>query len=452
MSQYVITGGKKLEGEVSLRGAKNAAFKQIIASMLTDKPCYLQNLPLISDVKITQGIANALGAKITVTGPHSLKIQTKKINCQTVPFGTGQKSRASFMFAAPLLAHCGHASIPLPGGDQLGDRPLDRLFDAYQQMNIKTDINDHSINFSTSGIKAAEYTFPKHSHTVTEVLIMTAVLAPGISIFNNSAIEPEIDNLIVMLKAMGAKIKRNFKNPKQITIRGVKKLKGCHHQVIADRNEAVTFACAALATKGWVNILRLDPKLISTFLNTIENMGAEIIRGQDEVTVRWIQPLKSCHIETEPEPGFMTDWQALFSVLLTQAVGVSSITERVFPYRFHHVAPLRAMGAKIVLYNPLVDNPDQYYFFNSESDQPDYFHAAKIYGPSQLKPANFDVNDLRSGACLTLAALTANGISTIRGVESIERGYENLAQRLCYLGADIKYIKTKTRKSPSLPK
>jgi len=447
MSQYIITGGKKLEGEVSLRGAKNAAFKQIIASMLTDKPCYLQNLPLISDVKITQGIATTLGAKISPTGPHSLKIQTKKINGQTVPFGTGQKSRASFMFSAPLLVRCGHASIPLPGGDRLGARPLDRLFDAYRQMNIKTEITDNSINFSTSGITATNYTFPKSSHTVTECLIMTAVLASGTSIFNNSAVEPEIDNLIEMLNNMGAKIKRHPKDPKQITIKGVKKLNGCTHQVIADRNEAVTFACAALATKGWVNILRLNPDLIETFLKTIELMGAEVVRGQDEVTIRWVQPLKPCHIETEPEPGFMTDWQALFTVLLTQAVGVSILIERVHAYRFHHVAPLQSMGAKIQLFNPKIENPNQYYFFNPESDAPGYFHAAKICGPSQLKPGKLDINDLRAGACLTLAALTANGISTIRGVEYIERGYENLAQRLCYLGADIKYIKTKTKRS-----
>ena len=171
-------------------------------------------------------------------------------------------------------------------------------------------------------------------------------------------------------------------------------------------------------------------------------MGAKVSRGKDEISVAWTKPLKAIDIETEPEPGFMTDWQAIFSILLTQAVGSSTIIERVYPSRFQHIANLQKMGVKVQFFNPKIDDPQNYYHFNPENDNPSYFHGVKIYGPTKLNPANFTINDLRAGACVTLAAITAEGKSIVDGVEYIERGYENLAERLCSLGADIKYIKT----------
>lgn len=442
MSRYVITGGKPLKGEVSIRGAKNASYKQIIASLLSDKCTQLTNIPQISDVKITSSIAKSLGAEIIKHGEHSIEICTPKIINSEVPHGTGEKSRTSFMFAAPLLVRTGTAIVPLPGGDKLGDRPLDRLFDCYSQMNITTEQSGDSIVFKTNCIKPTHYTFSKPSHTVTEVIIMTAALANGETILDNAALEPEIDDLIEMLNSMGAKIQRDQNNAKRIIIQGVPWLNGTKHQVISDRNETVTFACAALATKGSVNILRIDPKIIKSFLEVIEKMGAYIETGRDEVSVKWVKPLKAINIETEPEPGFMTDWQAVFTIVLSQAVGCSSIIERVYPSRFQHIENLKKMGAKVNFFNPKVDDPNTYYQFNTESDKPEYFHGVKIYGPTKLLPANFVINDLRAGASTTLAALTSEGKSIIDGVEFIERGYECLADRLCSLGANIEYIKT----------
>lgn len=442
MSRYIITGGKPLKGEVSIRGAKNASFKQIIASMLSSETTSLSNIPQISDVRITQSIAKSLGAEIVSTGEHSLEITTKEFTSSVVPHGTGEKSRTSFIFAAPLLARTGTATIPMPGGDKLGARPLDRLFECFKAMNIDTVENEDTITFSTDGIRPAHYVFPKPSHTVTEVVVMTAALANGETILENAAQEPEIDDLIDMLNSMGAQIKRLPENPGTIVINGVPWLHGTNHQVISDRNETITFACAALATKGQINILRVNPKIINTFLDTIEKMGAKVERGKDEVIVKWIQPLKAINIETEPEPGFMTDWQAVFTIVLTQAVGVSSIIERIFPYRFHHIENLNKMGVKTAFFNPQIPDPSTYYHFNLDSDKPSNFHGVKIYGPAKLKPSNFTINDLRAGASITLAALTADGESTIDGVEFIERGYERLAERLTALGADIKYIKT----------
>ena len=442
MSRYIVNGGKPLKGEVSIRGAKNASYKQLIASMLSDKPTQLLNIPQISDFRITESIAKKLGSKIIKTGEHSVEITTPKITSSTVPHGTGEKSRTSFIFAAPLLARTGTAVIPLPGGDKLGARPLDRLIDCFATMNIHTTIKDDLMIFDTDGIKPTHYSFPKPSHTVTEVVIMTAALVNGQTIIDNAAQEPEIDDLIDMLNSMGTKIKRDPDCLSRITIEGVPWLSGTKHQIIADRNEAVTFTCAALATKGSIDILRIDPKIISSFLETIKTMGAKIEIGKDEVYVSWVKPLKAVNIETGPEPGFMTDWQALFSVLLTQAVGCSSIIERIFPYRFQHFDNLSKMGVKVNYFNPEVKDPKNYYQFNMDSDKPEYFHGVKIYGPTKLQPANFTVNDLRAGASITLAALTATGTSVIDGVEYIERGYEKLADRLCSLGANIDYIKT----------
>jgi UDP-N-acetylglucosamine 1-carboxyvinyltransferase len=442
MSRYIVTGGKELRGEVSIRGAKNASYKQIIASILSPETTQLTNLPNISDVKITESIAKSLGSKVNYCGEHCLEITTPKITNSTVPIGTGEKSRTSFMFSAPLLVRTGKAIVPMPGGDKLGARPLDRLFDCFSKMGITTTQTDNQIIFETDKIKPVHYVFNKPAHTVTETVLMTAALTSGETILDNASQEPEIDDLISMLNDMGASINRDPKNLKRIIINGANSLKGTKHQIISDRNEIVTFACAALATKGSVNILRCDPKIIQTFIDVIEKMGAKVIPGRDEITVSWVKPLKNIDIETGPEPMFMTDWQAIFSILLTQTVGRSSIIERVYPSRFQHIANLQKMGAKISFFNPKVDNPLTYYQFNPESDKPEFFHGVKIYGPTKLKPANFVINDLRAGASTTLAALIADGTSIIDGVEYIERGYEKLAERLCSLGANIEYIKT----------
>ena len=442
MSRYIITGGKQLNGEVSIRGAKNASFKQIIASLLCDQTIQLTNVPNISDIKITESIAKCLGSKIEYCGEHCIEITTPIITNSTVPIGTGEKSRASFMFAAPLLARTGKAIVPTPGGDKLGARPLDRLFDCYSKMGISTTLTDTEIIFETNKIKNTHYIFNKPAHTVTETVIMTAVLTPGETIFENASQEPEIDDLISMLNDMGGQINRDSKDPKKIIINGVNHLHSAKHQIICDRNEIVTFACAALATKGSINILKIDPQTVKTFINVIEKMGAKIIPGKDEITISWVKNLKNIDIETGPEPEFMTDWQAIFSVLLTQTVGCSTIIEKVYPSRFQHIENLKKMGVKATYFNPIVENPSTYYQFNPESDRADIFHGVKIYGPTKLIPANFVINDLRAGASTTLAALIAEGISIIDGVEYIERGYEKLAERLRSLGANIEYIKT----------
>lgn len=442
MSKYIIHGGTPLIGEVSIRGAKNASFKEVIATLLSSEPSTITNLPLISDVKITQSIAKSLGSKIESLGEHSIVITTPKVTSSNIPSGTGEKSRTSFIFAGPLLVRTGSITFPIPGGDKLGARPLDRLFECLSQMNVKIEESDNGVTLSTTGLNGTNYTFPKPSHTSTEVVLMVASCAKGETVINNAAREPEIDDLITMLNSMGAKIVRDPQNLSTIKIQGVEKLHGTTHQVICDRNEAVTFGCAALATKGSISILRVDPKTIQTFLSKVQEMGALVNTGNDEVLVSWVKPLKAIDIETEPEPGFMTDWQAVFSLVLSQSIGCSSVIERIFPQRFQHINILNLMGVKTKFFNPEVTDFDSYYHFNIESNKPEYFHGVKIYGPAKLKPVAVEVKDLRAGATATLAAIACQGTSTIESVEYIERGYEKLADRLRSLGANIEYIKT----------
>ncbi|MFZ2152638.1 MAG: UDP-N-acetylglucosamine 1-carboxyvinyltransferase [Microgenomates group bacterium] len=442
MSKYIIDGGTPLSGEVFIRGAKNASYKQIIASLLTSDSVELTNIPQISDVHITTSIAQNLGVSVEEVGEHGLIITAKNITHSVIPSGTGEKSRTSFIFIGPLLARTGSITFPSPGGDKLGERPLDRLFACLTQMNVQIVAAEDSYTLTTSGLVGTDYTFEKPSHTSTEVVIMTACLAAGETIIRHAACEPEIDDLIHLLNQMGAQIKRDTTEPSTIYITGVQSLHGATHQVISDRNEAVTFACAALSTRGSISILRLNPQIIATFLDTIEKMGAQVNRGKDEVKISWHQPLSAIDIATGPEPEFMTDWQAVFSLVLTQAVGVSSVIERVFPSRFQHIQLLNQMGAKTKFFQPDIADPAAYYHFNPSSDRPEFFHGVTIYGPTKLQPADMKISDLRAGATSTLAALTAQGTSTIEGVEFIERGYEKLADRLASLGARIKYIKT----------
>lgn len=441
MSKYIINGGKPLEGEVSIRGAKNASFKEIIATMLSSQTTTLTNIPKISDVKLTSAICTKLGSQIQEYGQHGLKITTGNISSNVIPKGTGEKSRTSFMFLAPLLARTGYIKYPEPGGDKLGKRPLDRLYSCLEKMGVSISFSSDFVEMKANKLIGVDYEFPKPSHTSTEVLLMISSLAEGHTTIRNSALEPEIDDLIRMLTKMGAVIYRDRNSPSTIHIEGKRSLSGCSHQIISDRNEIVTFACAALCTKGSISILRADPKTVSVFLSTITAMGAETSIGDDEIFIKWTKPLKAVNIETEPEPGFMTDWQAIFSLVLSQAVGYSQVIERVFPYRFQHIDILNQMGVKTKFFNPEIINPDTYYHFNVTPENLTQYHGVKIYGPTILKPSNIVINDLRAGATATIAALTAKGRSEIDRVEYIQRGYEKLYERFKSLGADIKYIK-----------
>ncbi len=440
MIKFHITGGQPLKGEVIVRGAKNAGFKLLIASLMGDGKTKLSNVTKAVETKISESVVKKLGGEISHIGSHTLEIDPSGLKDWSIPYGIGKESRASTMFVPSLLYRFGKAKVPWPGGDKIGARPLDRHFEGLEKMGVEITNQEDWINFeATERLRGCQYQFSKNTHTGTETLILAASFAKGTTVLENAAQEPEIDDLIEFLNKMGADIKRV--SPRTIKIEGVDKFTGTEYQVIPDRNEAVTFACAALGTKGHVSIFNIRPNDLTSFTDKLKEIGAEVKIGVNEMEVGYVDCLKATTIETSPHPGFMTDWQSLWFTLMTQARGKSTIIEKVYPSRFQYADYLIKMGAKVKFFNPEIENPDQYYNFNLDTDRPEYFHGANILGPVKLKGISADVNDIRAGATLTLAALIAEGESVITSAEKIERGYEDLDVRLASLGGNIKRVR-----------
>jgi len=438
MKQLVIEGGVPLKGSIRLGGAKNASFKIMIASLLAPGESQILNFSHIADVALTKQILKSLGCQITSPGLRALSIDTSNLSSFQIPQKFGSQSRASTMFIGPLLNRFRKATVPLPGGDKIGKRPLDRHFSGLKALGAKVNITNNKAHVTCQNLQGTTFVFPKKSHTGTETMIMAAVLAQGKTILKNAALEPEIDDLIKFLKRCGANIKRQ--SPATIHITGVKKLKPSIHQLMPDRNEAVTYACAALATKGDIIVENANPQDLKAFLKYLKAAGAGYEIGTYGIRFFYQKPLIATNVITKPHPGFMTDWQPLWTVLMTQAQGVSLVHEAVFTSRFQYVSDLKKMGADINLFNPQVKNKQKFYNFNVADDKGDHLHAAKITGPTPLKSGNFKVPDIRAGATLLLAALIAKGQSTLTGIDHIQRGYENLPKRLQKLGAKIREI------------
>ena len=434
--KLIVQGGKPLKGEVVVRGAKNSGFKLMIASLLGKTPTLLSNLTKAGETKISSSVIKGLGGKIRLVGEHSLEVDPRGLKKQQIPFGVGQESRASTLFIPSLLYHFGQARVPWPGGDKIGLRPLDRHLEGMEKMGVEIKLEDDWLEAKVKGRpQGAKYCFSKNTHTGTDTLIMLAVFAQGETVLTNAALEPEVDDLIALLNKMGAKIKRV--EPRTIVIKGRKTFRGVEHVVIPDRNEAVTFACAALGTKGAVSIFNVNPWHLTTFTNKVKEIGGKVELGVNEMRVEYKEELKAAKIETQPHPGFMTDWQSLWFTLMTQARGKSEIIERIYPNRFQAAHYLEKMGARIRFFNPAVKDPEKFYEFNPEADKKEYFHGAKILGPTKLKGAVVNAGDIRTGAALLLAALMAEGETTIDEAQKLFRGYEALDVRLQNLGANI---------------
>ncbi len=438
MAKFLIQGGTSLKGSVRLGGAKNASFKLMIASLLADGQSRLANVSKIGDVVLTKKIIDSLGAKVTFQFPQRVLINPRGLKRHQIDQAIGEKSRASIMFAGPLLARFGQATIPFPGGDRIGARPVERHLEGLKALGAKVKCGKEMIKLNCQKLKGGHYRFPKNTHTGTENLMMVAVLAEGITTLENSSLEPEVDDLISFLNKMGAKIKR-LPNRK-IKIEGVKKLKGTSHQIMADRNEAVSFACAALGTKGEIIIENVEKKHLTAFLEKIKEAGGNYETGKATIRFWYEDQLKATNITTAPYPGFMTDWQPLWTVLMTQAEGQSKVVETIHTNRLEFTKEIVRMGAKIKLFNPQPAHPDRFYNFNLKDDRPEYCHGAHVLGPTPLQGAEISVPDIRAGATLTLAALIAKGESILSGIEHIDRGYEDLDGRLRQLGAKIKRI------------
>jgi len=438
MTKYIIRGGKPLKGAVRIGGAKNSSFKLMIASLLADGQSRLLDISRIGDVEITKQVIRKIGGKIKSPGKGTIFVDGNSLKNYHIPEKLAYKSRASIMFAGPLVSRFGKAVIPFPGGCNIGRRPIERHLDGLRALGIKVEVKDCFINLSATRIKGGRYRFPKNTHTGTETLIMAAVKAEGETLLENAALEIEIDDLINFLNKMGADIKRLPQ--RKILIKGVKKLKGVIHKAIPDRNEAVSYACAALATQGDIIIENARKDHLETFLKKIEEIGGKYEVGSYGIRFWYDGPLKSANVTTSSHPGFMTDWQALWAVLMTQADGVSEVVETIYEYRFGYIKDLVKMGAKIEFFNPDIKDRTSFYNFNLDDDNPKNFHGVRVFGKSPLKGVDLRVSDLRAGATLVLAALIAKGESTLFDLGHIQRGYEDLDVRLRKLGADIEKI------------
>lgn len=441
MEKFIIEGGKKLTGSISVSGSKNVALKALVAACLTEEKVTIENIPLISDFMVMADIIRGFGGVVEIRD-HKATIHVKKIKDRKMSLDKAAAVRTSAMFMAPLLVRNKKALIPNPGGCRIGARPIDRIIDGLRKMGVSANYNsrDGYFHLETQSVtKGIKYKFTKNTHTGTETLILASVLSDGKTILKNAAAEPEVDDLISLLNSMGAKIKRT--ETRTIIIDGVKKLKGTTYQIPPDRNEIVTLAIAAVLTKGDVLIKDITSKGLSEFLKLFHACGGGFKEEKNGIRFYYKVPISSSSTETTFYPGFMTDWQGPWTVLMTQARGISTIHETVYESRFGYVDELKKMGAKIKFFNPKVKDPEKIYNFNYEDNRPEYKHAIKIYGGVKFHNAVVDISDLRAGATLVLAALSASEQTVIFGVEHLDRGYEQFEKRLKTLGADIERIR-----------
>jgi UDP-N-acetylglucosamine 1-carboxyvinyltransferase len=431
-SKFLVKGGDPLYGNVKVSGAKNSATKLLVASLLTDKECILHNSPnKISDLTVTREICESLGSKINFT-ENKLTAVTEKILNAHIKKEIGNKNRIAILLAGPLLLRTGKAEIPVPGGCRIGSRPVNFHIDSLEKLgcNVKTE-NDYFI-LETDGLKGCNIHLDYPSVGATENIIIASTLAKGRTIITNAAVEPEIIDLIKFLQKMGAIIE--ISTDRKITIEGVVRLEGAEHFVIPDRNQAASFALAGLASKGDIFIENAVQDDLITFLNTVRKVGGKYQVKENGIRFYYDGDFNSIAIETNVHPGFMTDWQQPFVILMTQAKGISIIHETVYEERFGYVSELQKMGAEIELYNRCLGGLECR-FANTN-----YYHSAVVKGPVTLHSAEINVPDLRAGFSYLIAGVIAKGESVVNGAVYIDRGYEEIDEKLRNLGADIKRI------------
>jgi UDP-N-acetylglucosamine 1-carboxyvinyltransferase len=427
---YKIIGGRILKGEIALAGAKNAATKVIIASLLADSKSVLSNIPKIGDVEVTLEICKSLGVNYKWLDTNTLEIDPTSIKTYKVPLEDSGKNRVPILFFGPLLHKFQRAEIPVLGGCKIGERPVNFHIDAYQKLGADIDYQGCNYVIKSKGLKGTTIKLDYPSVGTTENILLGASLATGTTVIQNAAIEPEIEDLALFLQAMGAIIYQDVN--RTWIVEGVKNLHGAHFKVMNDRIEAASFASLAIANRGDIFIRGAEQRYLITFLNWVRKIGGKFEVLNDGIRFFDSTKLKGVALETDVHPGFMTDWQQPFTIVLTQASGVSIIHETVYENRFGYTEALNKMGAKIYLFSECLGNRA------CRFSHRDFFHSAIIVGPTPLKGAKIEVPDLRAGFSYLIAALIAQGESELSGVETIERGYEGLKERLNNLGAEIK--------------
>jgi UDP-N-acetylglucosamine 1-carboxyvinyltransferase len=413
--KFVINGGKELKGEIEVRGSKNSAGPALIASLLTKDECIIDNVPFIEDILSILDILKSMGVEVEKIGDEKVKIRAEKVEPEKINFEKVSKTRISVLFFGALLGRVKSFKMPPPGGDRIGLRPISVQLKALEKLGAKIEWKDNVYEVSCEKLKGKEIVLEEFSVTATEAVMMAAVLSEGKTIIKGAAAEPHVQDLGEMLLKMGAKI--DGIGTHTIKIEGVGKLHGCEHGVIPDPIEAGTFIVIGALTPGKIKVTGVDLSHLDLFLAKLEEMGVELERGEDYVLVSHSPKLKATKVQALPYPGFPTDLLPIIIPLLISANGKSLVHDPLYENRFNYVQELRKMGADIEMVDP---------------------HRTFVFGPTKLSGSNIDSWDIRAGACLVIAALSAEGKTVIENVFQIDRGYEKIEERLQKLGADIR--------------
>ena len=424
MDKLIINGGARLEGRLPISGAKNSALTLLPCALLTDEPVTLRNLPRLADIDGFQHLMTQFGVSHTIAGKRPedfgrvVTLQATRITSNVAPYELVRKMRASILVLGPLLARTGEATVSLPGGCAIGNRPIDLHLKALEAFGAEIEVTQGYVKARApdGGLPGGDFAFPVVSVGATENAVMAAVLATGTSRIGNAAREPEIVDLCNLLVAMGAQIEGI--GTSDLTIHGVRQLNGATYRVMSDRIEAGSYACAAAITGGDVLLEgAVEADMLSTN-HALRNIGVTIEAERDGLRVRAEGPLRATNLTTAPFPGLATDMQAQLMSLLCKAEGSSVLTETIFENRYMHVPELKRMGAKIEVSG----------------------RTAIVHGPAELTGAEVMATDLRASMSLIIAALAAKGETTVRRIYHLDRGYERLEEKLSLVGAQIERV------------
>jgi len=419
MEKLEIKGGRKISGTITISGSKNATLPILAATILTNKKVIIKNIPIVRDVETMTTLLSAIGSSVKLNKRKKIiEIINNNALKTFASYNFLKTMRAGVLVLGPLLAKYRNAKVSLPGGCSIGQRPIDLHLKALKKMgaNIKVK-NGYIIASAKKGLKGCLIKFPKISVGATENILIASCFSKGKTKLRNCASEPEVQDLIDFLKKLGCRINKVGK--RSIDVFGVKKLKPTTHTVIFDRIEAGTYIIAAALTNGVTKIININPKIMSTEISLLNKMKVKIIKKKNYIIVTSPKKMKSINVITKPYPGFPTDLQAQLMVLMTRAEGVSTIKENIFENRFMHVSELRRMGAHIQILG----------------------NKAKIYGGSKLYGAEIMATDLRASVCLVLAGLVAKGKTILNRIYHLDRGYEEIENKLSNCGARIKRLK-----------
>jgi UDP-N-acetylglucosamine 1-carboxyvinyltransferase len=434
-TRYLIRGAVPLQGEVTISGAKNAIGKQLVASLLTDEPCVFSNVPRITEIDAILDMLGDIGTEHEWLDQSTLKVQTREIRSTQISQKYSGFNRIPILLLGPLLHRAGEVSVPVVGGCPIGPRPVDYHLNALEAMGAEIRKDPDGFTGVAKQLHGTTIKLAYPSVGATENSVVTATLAKGQTTILNAAIEPEIVDTILMLQKMGALI--TIGSDRTIHIEGVDRLHGANHSPITDRIEVASFAAAAVATDGRITVRRAQQQHMIPFLNMLRKVGGEFDVNDDEITFyRSQKKLTACHIETNVHPGFVTDWQQPFVVLLTQCEGLSVIHETVYENRFGYTDALREMGAQIDLTDACLGNTPCRFRANGHR------HSCVVRGVTRLRGAPIVIPDLRAGFAYIIAALVASGTSEVTGIPYLERGYSDVPGKLKSIGADIDVIQT----------